>query len=625
MPTLYYRIEAPGVNILKAVSDETVNGILEELDLTTVFTNSVYIMSSFMASSQYSDGVGNPTLVKSRCDVDVNYVMDKSQVPWPVDSPYTTTAYGLRSSTKGNHTPLFIDDKAGIFIEHHTVACALEMDFKLTFASFDLACKAFDTIQSRYKGSLIQTPFSLSFSYPVSMGMYRFLISAYKAKTDYKNKTFLEYINDMKKTEISFDVRKSQLTDPHADKELMIRCQQLNCLAQLTMDQKEPDATLVDDLPDTFVISFRLVIQFGRPTLMAIHTPISIDNTLLPYDLFDHITHNFHYSPFVTGVYQDLMCNEFMRRKAGNYGAAQQIIRLPVYDDWFSIDRQYVFYEYRPLIIAHFTLDGATTTFNIKQLDDVELHPILQDIIKEMGNEVFNYGGIFNIGIYANGLRLGPELVSLSEDLDLTVISNRPDKVYHLVLSESTNLRRMDIKWDPILIKYRYFFPLTIERNIQHLVNKRYLYIAYDNSVLVLLDRLESTGRIKSILTTLVELEEDTNQIYSYTQNVSQLADYLTYTKSKRKNYVLPTGTDPVSNLIKEYYTTKASVDGRSLFVAFIEQCLIAGHLTLDTIPKQYIEPNQAVYPYYSGQGGYYGFNTPLRVLSYTINPKRHS
>ena len=232
---------------------------------------------------------------------------------------------------------------------------------------------------------------------------------------------------------------------------------------------------------------------------------------------------------------------------------------------------------------------------------------------------------MFNIGVYANGLRLGPELVSLNEDLDLTVISNRPDKVYHLVLSESTNLRRMDIKWDPILIKYRYFFPLTIERNIQHLINKRYLYIAYDNSVLTLIDKLESTGRLKSILTTLIELEEDTNQIYSYTQNASQLADYLTYTKSSRKNYVLPTGTDPVSNLVKEYYATKASVDGRSLFVAFIEQCLIAGHLTLDTIPKQYIEPNQAVYPYYSGQGGYYGFNTPLRVLSYTINPKRHS
>ena len=622
MPTLYYRVEAPGVNILKAVTDQAVFGLLDELDLVHSFENSVYTMSSFMASSQYDNTHGVPTLTKNRCDVEVSYVMDKSQVPWPVDTPYTTTAYGIRSASKGNHTPLFIDDKAGILIEHHTVACALEMRFILTFVTFDEVSKAFDTIQSKYKGSLIQTPFHLSFSYPVSVGMLKFLIAAYEAKTDYQSKTLLDYINDMKKTQISFDVRKSQLTDPNADKELLIRCQELNCLAQLTMDQKEPDVNLIDNLPDTYSISFTMVLQFGRPTLVAIHTPISIDNTVLPYGLFENIVTNFHYSPDVGGTYQDLMCNEFMRRSYGNYSVAQQIIRLPVYDDWFVVDDQYRYFEYRPFLIAHFTLDGPSTTINLRQLDDVKLHPIVQSIMLETGNRIFNYGGLFTVGVYAGNLRLGPELLSLDDDLNLTILSNRNDKVYHLVLSETTNIRKMEVDWDPILIKYRYFFPLTIERNLQSLVKKKYFNIAYEDRFLSLISKLERSGQLKTLLSTMISLGEDTNQIYSYTQNPSQLADYLVYTQSARTDYTLPTGTDSVSQLVNQYYETKASVESRSLFVAFIEQCLISGILTLDTIIDQYIQPNQTVYPYYSGQGAYYGFNTPLRVINYTINPK---
>ena len=624
MPTLYYRVEAPGVNILKTVSDEVVFGLLDELDLSQSFKNSVYIMSSFMASSQYDDGNRTPTLVKNRCDVDINYVMDKSQVPWPVDTPYTTAAYGLRASSKGNHTPILIDEKAGILIEHHTVACALDMNFVLTFTTFDEACKAFDTLQNRYKGSLIQTPFDISFSYPVSVSMLKFLIAVQQAKLDYKTKTILDYINDMKRMQISFDVRKSQLIEPDADKELLIRCQQIRCLAQLTMDQKEPDANFVDNLPDAYTISFNMTLQFGRPNLVAIHTPISVDNMVLPYGLFENIVTNFHYNPDVSGIYQDLLCNEFMRRSFGDYNNAQRIIRLPVYDDWFSADKQYQFYQYRPLLIAHFTLDDSATTINIRQLDDVVLHPVVQQILIQMKNKVFEYGGLFHLGVYADNLRLGPELVTLDENLNLVIRSDRKDKVYHLVLSETTNLNKMTVEWDDLLVKYRYFFPLTIERNLQTLIKKKYFYVAYDNTILAKIALLEREGRLKDLLKTMVLLEECTNEIYSYTQNPSQLADYMVYTPSSRKAYVLPIGTDQISTAVRQYYSTKASVEGRSLLVAFIEQCLISGYMTLDEIPAQYLEPNTAVYPYYNGQGGYYGFNTPVRIFNYTINPQRN-
>lgn len=620
MPSLYYRVEAPGVNILKTVTDEAVAGILNELDLTRYFTESVYTMSSFMASSSFSDSNDTPTLTKNRCDIEVNYVMDKSQVPWPVDTPYTTTAYGVRSSHKGTHTPILVDEDAGIFIEHRTVACALDMNFTLTFITFDDACKAFDAIQTRYKGSLIQTPFDVDFSYPVSMGLFKYLYAVYKAKTAYQNKTLFDYIADTKKTEISFDIRKSQLTDPNADRELMIRCKQLRCIAQVTMEQKDPEVSREDGVPDFYTVSFNMTLQFGRPDLIAVHTPISVENTLLPAELFHNTHETFHYDPNAFGVYQDLMVDEFMRRGAGDYNKASRILRLPVYDDWLHIDNQYVFHKYRPFLVAHFTLDGPTTVINLKELYTVSLHPIVQKIIAEIGNDVLDYGGLFNIGVYAGTLRLGRELVSIDEDLNLTIRSNRADKEYHFVISETTSLFRTDPKWDQLLIKYRYFFPMTIERNLQSLIDKRYFVIAHDNKLLDFISKLARQGVLKSVLTKMVDAGEDDYQLYHYTQNSSQLADYLMCTQSARQGYTLPPEDAPYYSIVKEYYDTKASVEGRSLFVAFMEQCLMSGHIALDDVSMQYIEPNQTVYPYTSGQGGYYGFNTPLRIINFTAS-----
>ena len=619
MPSLYYRIEAPGVNILNTVTEQVVSGLLDEFDLTRYFKDSVYILSGFTSYSQYNDGKGTPTLNKNRCDVIVEHVMDKTQVPWPVDTPYTTTALGMRTSHKGNHTPIFLDKEANILIEHHTTACAINLDFSLSFQTFDDACKAFDTIKSRHNGSLVQMPFDLSFSYPVSMGLYKYLVAVYQAKTAYSSKTFLEYLKDMQKTEISFDIRKSQIVNPNADKELMIRCIQLNSVGQLTMDLKEPEVQREGQLPTNYTVSFSYVIQFGRPNLIVVNTPVSVDNTVLPYGLFENRLINYHHNPYVGGVYQDLMCGEFMRRSYGNFDAAHQLVRIPSYDDWFVVDSLYIAYEYRPLIIAHFTLDGPETSLNIGILDDVELHPIGQDILRQIGNDVFEYGGLFHVAVYADNLKLGRELLNLDGSLNLTVVSSRPDKVYHLVISETTNLQKTSPTWNELLIKYRYFFPMTIERNIQFLVNKKYFYIAYDNSLLNFINSLSNQLTLKPVLNSMILSGDITNEIYQYTQNSSQLADYMAYTQSQNKTYELPTGSDLVSVLIRSYYNTYASVEGRSLLVVFLEKCLAAGYITLDKLPKQYLSPNNSVYPYAAGQGGYYGFNTPFRVANYII------
>jgi hypothetical protein len=310
------------------------------------------------------------------------------------------------------------------------------------------------------------------------------------------------------------------------------------------------------------------------------------------------------------------MCNEYMRRSYGNFNAAHQLVHLPDYDDWLYVDRLHHVFQYRPFFVAHFTLDGATTTIDLKDLGNIALHPVVKAIMKEMGNSLFDFGGLLNISVFADELKLGKELLSIDDNLMLSVSSNRKDKVYHLVLSETTNLTQMNADWDYLLIKYRYFFPMTIERNIESLVSKGFFQIGYDDALLSFIARLNAQGKLKALLGTMVALGEDTNEIYSYTQNVTQLADYMALTQSKRTDYTLPVGTDPITQSILTYYQTKASPESRSLLVAFIEMCLKLELITLDEVPNQYLDPNRTIYPYYSGQGGYYGFNTPTRIFN---------
>lgn len=359
MPSIYQRIEAQGANILDIVTKQVVTGLLDELDGTDVFAEAVYILHNFSAYSQFDDGTGGINLVKDRCDVTASFVMDKTQVPWPVDTPYTTAAYGIRGNQKGTHTPIFWDKTAGILIEHRTEACAIDMDFKMTFQTYDEATRMFDAIKSKYVGSLIGPPFDLVFSYPASRPMQNFLATVYDAKTAYQSKTYLDYVRDMSVGAISFDVRKSELTNPEADVSMMVRCQQIGCVAQLTMDQKEPDVERSDQLAENFTINFQYQIQFGRPTAVVIHTPLAVDNTILPSHFFEQNILTHHHNNAVTGMFQDLMVSDYAKRSYGDYRNSGNIIRIPSYDDWFTADALYRYYEYRPLLIAHFTLDGV--------------------------------------------------------------------------------------------------------------------------------------------------------------------------------------------------------------------------------------------------------------------------
>lgn len=613
MPRIYHRMESTGYHILNVIVNEVVNGILDKIDALRYVKNAIYILHSFSSYSSSSDRSGTISLIKDRCDVNAKFVLDPQAVPWPNLAPYSTPAYGLRSDLNGNHRCIFADTDTYVHLEEYTTPAAIDMDFTLTFQTFDAAMRVFDMLKILNVGSVSDAVFDLSYGYPLTNSMMQMLMAVFQTKTGYTG-DFIDYLKQYQKNPINFDIRKQQLTADRADVELMVRCQQLMCQGLLTFDQSEPTVIRENNLPGSYTLEFNFKIQFGRPTMVVGILPVITNNQLLPYYLFekDLSTDN----PYVSGQFQDPWMDPGILMNYKHYIQTNQLIRFPSYDDWQINDTVLNNFSYKPFIIGAFTLDDTVTTIDLLHLDDVTMNPITKEMMLALGSEIFGVEGIFNVSVIADGIRLSSSLLSIDDNLVVTINATEKSAHYYLVLSEMTNIQFLNPKWYPIILKYRYFFGTAIMRNIDFMVTNGYFNITTKNNYINFLNKLKQSGNLASTIRTLIINGDATGEILQYINHTTFLADYTTHTRALNTNPTVPTGTDTGSVNCATYMNTMIDITSRSLYNAFIEQGLLSGALDLDTIPDEYLRTPDG-YPYGPDQGGFRGFSTPLRVLNY--------
>jgi hypothetical protein len=109
--------------------------------------------------------------------------------------------------------------------------------------------------------------------------------------------------------------------------------------------------------------------------------------------------------------------------------------------------------------------------------NDSKLHPILIETLKLQGRASFNTDALFNISVYANDVQVDPSLLDIDQDLVVYVKSTIKHKRYHIVLSELLDIKNLNSRYTPILIKYDNFFASTIIRQLDILKEKGDIYI----------------------------------------------------------------------------------------------------------------------------------------------------
>ena len=618
MPRIYHRMESTGYHILNAIVDEVVNGILDKIDALKYMKDAIYTLHSFSSYSSSNDRNGTITFIKDRCDVNARFILDPQAVPWPNLSPYSTPAYGLRSDLSGNHRCIFADEDDYVHLEEYTTPAAIDMDFTLTFQTFDATMRVFDMLKILNVGTVSDAVFDLSYGYPLTNSMMQMLMAVYRTKTDF-NGDFIDYLKKYQLNPINFDIRKSQLVDDRADVELMVRCQQLMCQGLLTFDQTEPTVIRENNLPSSYTLEFNFKIQFGRPIMIVGVLPVIANNQHLPICLFERDMTS--YNPYVSGQCQDPWMDPGILMNYKHYIQTNQLVRFPSYDDWRISDHTLNNFSYKPFIIGAFTLDDPVTTLDILHLDDVTMSPIAKEMMLELGSEIFGVEGIFNISIFGDNLRLSESLLSIDDNLVVTVNATAKAAHYYLVISELQNIQFLNPKWYPMILKYRYFFGTTIMRNLDFMVYNRYFNITTKNDYINLLSKMSMDGTLATAVTNLLRNGDATGEILQYITHPTFLADYTTHTQANNPSPTVPTGTDTGSVNCAAYMTTICEPSSRSLYNAVIEQALLMSVIDLDTIPESYLRTPDG-YPYGPNQGGFRDFSTPLRVLSYHYRSK---
>lgn len=615
MPRIYHRMEETGYHILNPICEQIVNGLLDKIDALKYMQNSVYILHSMSSYSSSNDRQGGINLTKDRCDVEARFILDGQNVPWPDLSPYTTPAYGMRRDFNGNHRAIFEDTDAMVRLEEYTTPAAIDMDVTLTFQTFDATMRCFDMIKLLNVGTVCDANFDLSYGYPLTMSMNEMLYAVYQARQDYKGKDYIQYLRDYQKNPINFDIRKQQLTADRADTELMVRCQQLMCQGQLTFDQSEPQVIRKDNLPDKYILNFNYKVQFGRPTMVVGIVPVSVDNSFLPFKLFERDATCGN--QYVGGKFQDPWMDPGILMNYKNYVLTNQLIRFPEYDDWIINDSLINTFKFKPFIIGCFTLDlPGPTTIDLMNMSGVTFDPIAVDILKQEGSAVFDFQSLFNVSVIADGIRIDSSLLSIDENLVVTINADEPRAHYYLVISETTDFTYLSSKWYDLLLKYRYFFPMSIMRNLDFLCQQKLFTVTTTNDLISLIEETVASGGMGQILYSMMQDGDTTGKIFQYVSNAAQFADYITNTPALNKNPTIPDPTTPGNEQANTYLTTMVDANNRSLFNAFITKLLQQEVITVDDVPEEYYKTAQG-YPYVKTQGDYNGIGTPLRVLKY--------
>jgi hypothetical protein len=272
-------------------------------------------------------------------------------------------------------------------------------------------------------------------------------------------------------------------------------------------------------------------------------------------------------------------------------------VKYPLYDDTplqttLASERGFL-----PILRIAFLIDDGITTIDLEDLSaiGINLHPVMKNIIRDMGKEVFTTKGLFNISIL-EGTSIVPHDVITMDGLKISVPLTNKSSIHHLIIYEATELKFIDSYVLPTLVKYRWFFPMTIVRHFESLVASNTFKLVNNHPAVRAIEFSMYNGKIDKYLNLLISLGHCGNEIFSYASTPYQLIDYISHKKSLKT--------------------------GRHLFYEFKDIAIQGGLLTENEAPDPFFLMAENV-PIVGPTGvAVNGFNTPLRIIDTTITVK---
>jgi hypothetical protein len=582
MPIRDSLVEQSSTSIIEPISKQITYIVLRMIGCRHLFGDNIYVLSDYNKPSLTSDEDHNALISKDRCDVKMTVSWNPTELKWDIFSFKYTQAYGITKSYDKTLVPVFEDRVAGVRLTEHQVPCTMTLAFSLQFKNRESAFMAISGINNTALKDSVINFHDLSYYYPISADMLASLYQIYLLRQSTLNQLdFQGYLDSGTRGAAQY---LKQRVGPNL--ELIIKRQAIQAIGVLEYNESAPVIEEQDRSIDRFVVNFTYTIQFARPDALRLDFPVVICNQMVPKWMLRIQEQN--YLATVYGIFQEKSITGYLRDTLSNIPV---VVRLPEYDDFRPPTQPVIGAGFAEFFDAVVLLDDTpTTTIDLLNLGvELRLNPTAVEIMKLHEQEIFATTGLYNIAVYANDIQVNRSQLSIDENLVMTIAMRDKNRRYHLVISEATTIQYLDARWIKTMIHYRTFFPITVIRNLQILIDQKYCFIDRQNRILSIINRAIRTATIDAQIASLIAARHLNHFAYSFATTPEQFADYITHSYS------------PITQ--------------RPVYDHYVELCLAQGLVQKAGLSSGYLRTKDG-FPFLPNnvRGKISSFNLPLRV-----------
>jgi len=265
--------------VITPISEEITNRLLKYLGINEMFENRIYFHSSEQESSMDTNEQNQARLFKKRCDVEIKPNYNPKETKWDMFSTRFASAYPTTINDTFRTFPIFADRRNRIILHQFVVPCSVDLNFKLTVNSMELAEIINSALFNKFINESIYEYTDVEYSYPIPDVFIYMLHRMYKlTDNDPSELSFQDYITLGSNSKIGIIVNRDNIEN----KQLIYTGSLSRVLYNINYSADEPEPVMVEKVAKGYIISFTLSYQFSKPNMLRLSYPYIINNNPIP-------------------------------------------------------------------------------------------------------------------------------------------------------------------------------------------------------------------------------------------------------------------------------------------------------------------------------------------------------
>ena len=432
MLTVNVPIKELVTHIIHPTARQTVNRIIDDLGIRTIFENRIQFKGEGMSTSDSNDGNYRPKLVGDTITCELNTNLDLNSLTEDVLKTGSVLTHKPSIWQANRNVPFFFDSETLTSCVCHKMPMDLDLTITLSFKDRSVAYDVYTRLTNKYTWGGMQTLIDFIVTYPIPETIWQLLYMVNNMRGN-SDDEFLDYLREYSNCELSVDMNRYD----HKIVELVARDNTCNVLARIDKSSGKPEAVKENISASTYDITFDVKLQFERPDSIFMTYPIIINNTpipneaiLTPRDESAPKSRPLHNMFSFRDVVSDLIDVD-----------PEGFIRIPWYDTWRVPTKPLKQFGYKPFISMAFSLDnlqlpnGYTEIDLFSDLGGLQLDPEIIMLLRTSSVDPLSFVGYINVSVFSNF-----NIVSKSnlkwDNGKLRIYSKDPVPVYRIVLSE---------------------------------------------------------------------------------------------------------------------------------------------------------------------------------------------